>query len=135
MKSLLAVVGWIALSPVTYGQGEIRFINGPSTLISAGGVPMPTSTNQLFIFAAFLAPAITINTTGVQVAFSDPRFQVVEAYNTNHPVGPGRLSNAGNYLPISYSPGSEVDFVVRGWSANAGTTWQACWRLGTTVHR
>ena len=135
MKKLLAIVGWIALSQATYGQGEIRFINDPATLIFAGGVPMPASTNQQFIFAAFLAPATTVNTTGVQVAFADPRFQVVEAYTTNHPVGPGRLANSG-YLPISYSVGSSVDFVVRGWSANAGTTWQAAlatWNNGSPL--
>ena len=137
MKILLAVIGWIALSPVTYGQGEIRFINDPTTLISAGGVPMPASTNQQFIFAAFLAPATTIGTTNVQVGFSDPRFQVVEAYNTNHAIGPGRLVNSG-YLPISpsYPVGSSVDFVVRGWSANAGTTWQAAlatWNNGSPL--
>jgi hypothetical protein len=135
MKSLLTLVVCLALSPATYGQGEIRFINDPTTLISAGGVPMPTSTNQLFIFAAFLAPATTVNATGVQVAFSDPRFQVVEAYNTNHPVGPGRLANSG-YQGISYPPGISVDFVVRGWSANGGTTWQAAlanWNNGSPL--
>jgi len=82
---------------------------------------MPASTNQQFIFAAFLAPATTVNTTGVHVAFSDPSFQVVEAYNTNSSVGPGRLVGR-SYVPISYGIGIEVDFIVRGWQA-ALATW------------
>lgn len=135
MKSLLVVVGWIALSPAIYGQGEIHFRNDPATLISAGGVPMPGSTNQQFIFAAFLAPATTVNTTGVQVAFADPTFQLVEAYNTNHSVVAGRLVTRFN-VPISYGIGIPVDFIVRGWSANAGATWQAAlanWNNGSPL--
>ncbi len=134
MKNLLAVVGWIALSPATYGQGEIHFRNDPTTLISAGGVPMPGSSIQQFIFAAFLAPATTVSNTGVQVAFSDPRFQVVEAYNTNNQLAAGRLVTRNN-VTTSYSVGP-VDFIVRGWSANAGTTWQAAlatWNNGSPL--
>jgi len=134
MKSLLAILGWIALSPVAYGQGYLPFRNDSTTLISAGGVPMPGSTNQQFIFAVFLAPATTVNAIGVQVAFSDPSFQVVEAYNTNHSFGVGRLVSRN--VPISYSPGTSVDFVVRGWSANAGATWQAAlatWNNGSPL--
>lgn len=135
MRSLLALVGCTALSSATYGQGYIHFFNTPATLISGGGVPMPTSTNLQFIFAAFLAPASTIETANVQVGFSDLRFQAVEAYNTNHPVGPGRLVNR-SYIPINYGIGLPVDFVVRGWSANAGATWSealANWNNGSPL--
>jgi hypothetical protein len=134
MKNLLAVVGWIALSPATYGQGEIHFRNDSTTLISAGGAPMPVSTIQQFIFAAFLGPATTVNNTGVQMAFSDPRFQMVEVYNTNSQFGVGRLVTRNN-VPITYG-GGPVDFIVRGWSANAGTTWQAAlatWNNGSPL--
>lgn len=95
---------------------------------------MPGSSIQQFIFAAFLAPATTVSNTGVQVAFSDPRFQVVEAYNTNNQLAAGRLVTRNN-VTTSYSVGP-VDFIVRGWSANAGTTWQAAlatWNNGSPL--
>jgi hypothetical protein len=138
MRSLLALVGCFALSFPAFGQGIIDFRNDPTTLISANGVPMPVSGTQQFIFAIFLAPSTTVITTGVQAAYTDPIWQNIGGYNTNNSVGIGRINNRLGLdvgTPAGYpAPGTFVDFLIRGWSANAGATWAealATWNNGS----
>ena len=133
MKTIAIVFASFVTSASGFAQGLLHFDNSSSTLISANGSPMPVSGEQKFFFALFLAPANTVDTPGLTPALTDPNFQIVEAYNTNHAVGPGRLVRYPNVV-VSYPPGSTVDFVVRGWSANAGTTWSealANWNNGS----
>lgn len=128
------------LSFAVYAQGIIDFRNDASTLISANGVPMPISGTQQFIFAIFLAPSSTVSTTGIQVAYTDPVWQNIGGYNTNNSVASGRINNRLNLdvgTPAGYpAPGTIVDFLIRGWSANAGATWSealANWNNGTPL--
>src|SRR5262245_53577826 len=90
-----------------FAQGLLQFDNSSSTLISANGSPMPVSGEQKFFFALFLAPGNTVDTPGITPALTDPRFQVVEAYNTNHAVAPGRLVRYPNVV-ARYPAGSTV---------------------------
>lgn len=109
-----------------FAQGTVDFRNTASTLISADGVPMPVSGTRQFIFALFLAPSTTVNASGQSTTFVDPTFQFVAAYNTNTSSSPGRLNNRIGLIvgeSQGYLPGSTVDFIVRGWSADAGLTW------------
>jgi len=133
MKTNAAVLALFAMTACGVSQGLLHFDNDPSTLISANGSPMPVSGEQQFIFALFLASANTVDTPGITPALTDPNFQAVEAYNTNNAVAAGRLARYPNVV-VSYPPGSTVDFVVRGWSATAGTTWSealANWNNGS----
>jgi hypothetical protein len=116
-----------------FAQGMINFANTTVTQISAGGVAMPGANTSQFIFAVFLAPSTTVNGVGQIVSFDDPAFQLVGAYDTNHPSASGRLVTRNNVAVLGFDRGSTVDFVVRGWSANAGATWAealARWKLG-----
>jgi len=112
-----------------FSQGALEFQNTATTLISANGVPMParTSIDTTFYFAIFLAPSTTVTVPGITAELSDPNFQIVDpgAYTTNSPFGAGRLTHRTLSIGASqgYFPGSTVDFIVRGWSANAGPTW------------
>lgn len=135
VNALATVFVLFATVACGFAQGTLNFANTSSTLISANGSPMPVSGEQRFYFALFLAPGNTVDTPGLTPALTDPRFQVVEAYNTNHAVGPGRLVRYPNVV-ARYPAGSTVDFVVRGWSANAGTTWPealANWNNGSPL--
>jgi len=138
IKGLFALVGWIAFSFPAFGQGIIDFRNDPTTLVSANGIPMPVS--QQFIFAIFLAPSTTVSSTNIQATYSDPIWQSLGGYNTNNSVGPGRINNRLGLdvgTPAGYPvPGTVVDFLVRGWSANAGATWSealANWNNGSPL--
>jgi len=140
MKSLLAFVGCIALSFPACGQGIIDFRNDPTTLISASGVPIPVSGTQQFIFAIFLAPFTTVSSTNIQATYSDPVWQSLGGYNTNSASIPGRINNRLGLdvgTPAGYpAAGTMVDFVIRGWSANAGATWAAAlanWNNGSPL--
>jgi hypothetical protein len=84
---------------------------------------MPVSGEQQFFFALFLAPANTVDTTGITPAFTDPSFQSVEAYNTNNAVGPGRLARYQN-VATSYPPGSTVDFLAVTMQLKSATDWE-----------
>ena len=132
----LFIVGIIyAFGLAAHGQGQINFNNTSATLISANGVPMPVSGTQQFYFALFLAPSTTVDTTGQTALFTDSTFQNVTAYTTNSPTLPGRITTRVN-LDVGLPLGAPVDFVVRGWSANAGATWAealASWNNGTPL--
>jgi len=96
---------------------------------------MPVSGNQQFLFAVFLAPATTVDTTNQSALFTDPVFQVASGYTTNSSSLAGRITSRLG-LVVEYPPGSTVDFVIRGWSANAGATWTealANWNNGNPV--
>lgn len=135
MKRSLIVAGMFAVSTISYGQGQLNFDNTPSTLIFANGVPMPVSGSQQFVFALFLAPSMTVNSANLTASYGDPAFQAVSAYNTNSATTPGRLVNRP-LLDMGLPVGALVDFVVRGWSANAGTTWdeaRTSWNNGNPL--
>jgi len=135
IKNLFALVGCVTLSLPVSGQGIIHFRNDPTTLISANGVPMPVVGTQQFIFAIFLAPPTTVDTPGITPSYSDAVWQNLGGYNTNATVV-GRISNRLGLdvgTPTGYQAGSMVDFVIRGWSVNAGATWVvalASWNNG-----
>jgi len=119
-----------------FGQGYLNFENSSSTLLSANGVPMPVAGTQPFFFALFLAPSTTVSAPGQITTFTDAAFQIVAAYNTNSSIAPGRLTPRPGLAVGQFSIGSTVDFIVRGWSANAGTTWDealANWNNGSPL--
>jgi hypothetical protein len=141
MKKIPPLIVFLALPLLARGQGTVNFANSSLTLISTDGVPMPVSGTQQFNFAIFLGPSATVGSSGQTPLFSDSAFQIVAAYNTNSTSLAGRINNRNNIdvttgLGQGFFPGSTVDFVVRGWSANAGATWSealANWNNGTPL--
>ncbi|HEX5220832.1 MAG TPA: PEP-CTERM sorting domain-containing protein [Verrucomicrobiae bacterium] len=127
------------ISFTAYAQGNIHFGNTLTTLISANGTPMPVSGTQQFIFAIFLAPSTTVSSTNIQATYSDPIWQNLGGYATNSSTAPGRIITRLSLdvgTPTGYVSGSTVDFIVRGWSANAGATWAealATWNNGSPL--
>ena len=136
MKKLFVVSAICALGLAAYGQGKVTFQNTSGTLISANGVPMPVSGTQQFYFALFFAPSTTVDTTNQTALFTDPAFQNVTAYTTNSQTSPGRIrARVGVDAGLGFFV-SSGDFVVRGWSANAGATWAealATWNNGAPL--
>lgn len=134
MKKLLTVAALTAATCVSFGQGVVNFNNSSSTLISAGTVPnastgtsMPGSSTRLFYFAIFVAPSGTV--TGDDQAAplpNDPLWQTVGGTNVNHATAVGRLATTATAVVIpGVAGGGTADFIVRGWSANAGASWAA----------
>jgi len=141
MKTILTLMALISTVQILSAQGRMTFRNDSLTLISAGGALTPVRGTQEFIFAIFLADPSTVSTAGITPALNDPNFQVVDpdAYTTNSLFTPGRITPRDElYIGAvqGYSTGSTVDFIVRGWSANAGYTWAeslANWNNGVPL--
>jgi hypothetical protein len=131
MKKLLTLAALVGATAVSFAQGTVNFQNAAATLISAGGVAMPGSST--FNFALFLAPSTRVLTSGQSAALNDPAFQTVAGVNANNPAGAGRIVTKSG-LDVGQPAGSTIDFIVRGWSANAGATWAealAFWNNGS----
>jgi hypothetical protein len=126
MKKLLTIGALVSAATLSFAQGTVNFANGSTTLISAGGAAMPTSaTGGTFNFAVFLAPSTTVNAVGLPStpSYTDPLFQQEGVNGTvNSPTAVGRLVTR-NGVVVGGVAGSTIDFIVRGWSANAGATW------------
>lgn len=140
MKKILTLAALVGATTVSFAQGTVNFANTASTLIQAGGVSMPISGTRQFNFAVFLAPSTTTVSPGAAPSFTAPAFQVVGGTNVNSPTAVGRLVTR-TAVDVGTSSGalgagSTVDFIVRGWSANAGATWQEAlvfWNNGLPV--
>jgi hypothetical protein len=119
MKRILTVVTLLGAMAVSYGQGTVKFLNDGTTLINykadqaASPAALPATANQ-FYFALFTAPVGTTN---------PDLFNYAGFIGANQAVA-GRFS--GGVVAIPNNPaGSHLAMLVRGWSANAGTTWAA----------
>lgn len=130
MKKLLGILTIAGATMYASAQGTVNFINSGSTLISAGGTAMLSVNNGgNYNFAIFLAPSGTVTTSGQPAGtFDNPLFQTAGAYNVNSTTVNGALVNRSGLdvgTATGNGTGSVVDFIVRGWSANAGATWAA----------
>ena len=133
MKKILTLAALVGVTAVSFAQGTVNFQNSASTLLSAGGVALPNSAASPFNFAVFLAPSTTAGAAGQTALLTDPAFQTVAGVNVNSPTAAGRLVTR-SALDVGGSSGSTIDFIVRGWSANAGATWAealAFWNNGS----
>jgi len=121
MKKILTVIALAGITTLSYAQGIINWQNSSATLISAGGTPTPNIAGQ-FIYAVFFAPSTAAAGNGqASTGPLDPVFQNPAAYNTNAAAA-GRLTTRSG-VDVGGAPGSMVDFIIRGWSVNAGRTW------------
>jgi len=142
MKTIATFLALLFTVSIASAQ-TVQFRNTSLTLISAEGVPM--SPAERFRFAFFLGPSTAVDAPGITLPFDDPIFQQVEAYTTNSPlaIGAGRLQYQGQVIipgsrleELGFWSTLRLDFVVRGWSENAGTTWEealANWNDGSPL--
>ncbi|MGC3958712.1 MAG: hypothetical protein QM813_12465 [Verrucomicrobiota bacterium] len=137
MKTILSIILNVVVASGALAQGIVNFGNSSSTLISCNGIAMPGSSVSTFYFAVFMAPSTTVTADFTYIsswtAFSADWGPAL--YTTvNHATGTGRLATtAGAAVIPGYAVGSTVDFIVRGWSANVGTTYAqalAAWNGG-----
>ena len=118
-----------------FAQGRVNFANSATTLISAGG--SATVVGQQYYYALFLAPSTTVLAGGQSRPLgNDPDFAVQGGSNvTQHATAAGRIAGVNNFV-AGGAGGGTVDFIVRGWSANAGNTWAealANWNNGSPI--
>jgi hypothetical protein len=127
MKTIITLLLFISTAMASRAVGLVSFANFPTTLISTEGLAMPNQSVQQFIFALFLAPSNTVSSVGLGVDPFEASFQLASGYTTNHPIGPGRIVSRITIdvgTVAGFEQGEFVDFVVRGWSANLGLTWE-----------
>jgi hypothetical protein len=130
MKKLLTMAALVGATTVSFAQGTVNFANSALTLISAGtaanhtsGPATPLSGVTAFNYALFLAPSTTVTSGGQSTTFTDPVFQTSTGVgNVNSATAAGRMPTLNGYVTTG---SGTVDFLVRGWSANAGSTWAA----------
>jgi hypothetical protein len=123
MKKLLTLAALVGATTVSFAQGTVNFANGSTSLISAGGAAAPLSGVVPINYALFLAPSTTVSAVGQASTFTDPVFQTPNGAGTvNSATAVGRLLGVNGYVTTATGT---ADFLVRGWSANAGATWAA----------
>ena len=125
MKKILTTLALAAVTAASFAQGVVNFGNGSTTLISANGTSIPGSSVSTFYFAVFMAPSGTVTQDFLPAPAFDAGLWGSALYTTvNHATAAGRLATtAGSALIPGYSGGSTADFIVKGWSANAGATY------------
>lgn len=136
MKKLAITIALVAVASASFAQGRVNFGNSSTTLISAGGTSTAGSGTAQYNFAIFLAPSTTAASDNLAApAFNDPIWQTDGGYTVNHATAAGRLVTTATsvVMPAPFAGGTTADFIVRGWSANAGATWAqalASWNNG-----
>ena len=133
MKKILTLLALVGATSLSYSQGLFNWQNSASTLISAGGSNTVNVAGQCY-YAVFFGPSTTVVANGLTRPFNDSAFQAPAAMNTNAAAA-GRLATRSG-VDGGAASGSTLDFVIRGWSANAGTTWAealANWNNGVPL--
>ena len=125
MKKTLTTLALVAVTAASFAQGIVNFGNSSTTLISAGGVSIPGSSVSTFYFAVFMAPSGTAAADFLPgPAFGDASWGSALYTTVNHATAAGRLATTAALAAIpGFAGGSTADFIVKGWSANAGTTY------------
>ena len=118
-KKLATILFCAAATLGGFAQGTILFVNNNTWLVSAGGTPLPAGRPATFWFTILTGEPNTTNVLS---------FLPTDAYATNQN-GAGRVF--GGTVTVQNWP-AYVDraFVVAGWSANLGTTWNPAWLTG-----
>jgi hypothetical protein len=127
MKKTLTTLALLAVAAASFAQGIVNFGNSSTTLISANGVSMPGSATSTFYFAIFMAPSGTVTADFQTIptgGFTDAAWGNALYTTVNHASAAGRLATTAAAAQIpGFAGGSTADFIVRGWSANAGATY------------
>jgi len=124
MKKILLTLSVVGALSCSYAQGTFNFANTAGTLISANGVTTAGVAGD-YIYAVFFAPSTTAAGSGqLGGAFTNPAFQTAGGTNSSVATA-GRMASRNGIAETTGAlpSGSTVDFIVRGWSKNAGATW------------
>ncbi|MGC3958706.1 MAG: hypothetical protein QM813_12435 [Verrucomicrobiota bacterium] len=127
MKKTLTTLALVAVTAASFAQGIVNFGNSSTTLISANGTSIPGSATSTFYFAIFMAPSgtVTADFTTLPTATAFTADWGSALFTTvNHASAAGRLATTAAAAAIpGFAGGSTADFIIRGWSANVGTTY------------
>jgi hypothetical protein len=137
MKKTIITLMAVGAMVSSYAQGTFNWGNSGTTLVSAGGVATPVLATSQFNFAVFFAPSGTVNALNQNVPLGDAVFTTTHGLNTNT-TAIGRVSSRTGVIESSgaLGAGSTVDFIIRGWSINAGATYAqalANWNNGSPL--
>jgi len=125
MKKTLATLVLAGAICSSFSQGTLTFNNSALTLIStnatSGGPATGTASPSLGSWYYALFSANTAVTT--YAGNEDPAWTLRQTATNTAAASGGRLS--GGQQATALPGGSTVNTIVRGWSANLGTTWAA----------
>lgn len=142
MKKIIASLSLVAMtSMVAFGQGQIAFANGGTSLISTnatsigGGVgataPLGTST---FYYALFYSTSATtlagMTQLGPDVAHNNATGLATNTATAGRMTGGTGSLNAPALTGIA--GGTAVNFILVGWSSNLGSTYAVASQATTT---
>lgn len=114
MKKLVLTLSLAVLTTGAFAQGLINFLNQPATLFTIEGTAQ-AAPGGTYRFALFTAPVGTVDANAFALAGGG-------VYATNQAAA-GRLFGGNGLQVAGWAPGQTLAFLVRGWSASAGTTW------------
>lgn len=130
LLSLLPLLASVSLASAT--DGWVQFANTPLTKVMTNSVYGGPATGPIsgpvgsYYFALFIAPTSILTCTGPD----DPNWTFTGYYATNMlTFSSGRLAgppgpDAQYDVQIAgYAPGTQANFLVRGWSADFGHDW------------
>jgi len=123
MKKTIAMLVLGGAICSSFAQGTLTFNNSATTLISTntthGGPATGPASPVLgsWYYAMFTAP-VAITTYGGN---EDPNWTLRETATNSAAASGGRL--VGGQPATALAGGSTVNFIIRGWSANLGTSW------------
>ena len=120
MKKLAAILALAAFTTGAFAQGTITFVNNNTWLVSAGGSPLPSGAPATFWFTVL---------SGAPNATDLATFTPTGAYGTNQ-TSAGRVFGGSGLVVQNWAAGVNRSFVIAGWSANLGTTWNPAWLTG-----
>jgi len=130
MKKILTLAALLGAASISFGQGNVNFANGVATTThisinathNGPSVAQTPAVPNSYYYELFVA-ASTVTTAPTSLNPVADGFTAI-ALGTN--TGIGRLSgnpDSNDTIVPGFGVGSTASFVIVGWSANLGTTW------------
>jgi hypothetical protein len=123
MKKIIATLSLAVLTSIAaFGQGQIAFANGGTSLISTNAVSNGSATGLTAVGANGFYYALFYSTTGTTVG----TMTLLGSLGTNTATlgrMTGGTGSANSPALTGITGGTAVNFRVVGWSANLGTSW------------
>jgi len=121
MKKLILASAVLLTAIGVYAQGTVLFVNGPTTLVTMGGVGVPAGTT------------FSINLYYAQDSATAPADSAFAAIgNPVNFLAPGRFNGGVRTTPATTQAGQAAWFHVRGWETAFGNSYEAAVAAGAT---
>jgi hypothetical protein len=133
MKNLIALAALIGATSLSFGQGYVSFYNSSISLVSVGtwpGLDFPTTVAPAgvgnYYYELLVAPTAYTTTDPSLDGWTDTGVLGESTATAGRMMGYTYTDSTGCYIP-GYAANSSANFVVFGWSADAGTTFAQAW--------